>query len=411
MTGSHTNRGVGGDIMRQPVCVGPGVELILTLFGSLCLQAGHAAAGDADLYAPKVWGSFSGGDMNCSSFVFRDWNGNGLYDLGDRPLANVAVEMTSASRSALIRRTNISGFANFAMSVLQRDRDITEPGRYDFRVIPPPGYETTTGNTFQNTQIRLLPGAPGDMIAQQTLDPVGLAPTLSIRGSMSGASEPDGRIEVTASGPDGRKHQVPLDERGGFEIPASRGTWLIEAVDTKTGMSTETSVAVDRSPVILSAIDPERRNRLVPPDVQIVDFDDLVESDAVLKLPSGHAGVNWHNWVVTHNRFYDGEGYVNGTLSGAFVAYNGSGHPAVIESAEPFDFVGGHFASAWAGAEGEMLHIKGWRGDAVVYEDRLALSAMTPVYFAAAYTGLTRLEFSTHNFWQFVSDDIILGAR
>ena len=397
--------------MKQPIRVGSGVKLILTLFGIACSQVGYTRAGDADFYPPKVWGSFSGGDMNSSSFVFRDWNSNGRYDLGDRPLANVAVDMSSASRPSLMRRTNISGFANFTMSVLQRDRDITEPGRYDFRVIPPPGYEITTDNAVQSSEMRLLAGAPGDMVAQQTLEPVGLAPVLNISGELRGSFEPNGRIEVAATGPDLRKQQVPVDERGGFEIPASRGIWLIETHDRETGTRTTTSVDVDRSPVILSAIDPSRQNEAALPNPEVVDFDDLVESDAVLKLPSGYAGVNWRNWVVTHNRFYAGEGYVNGTLSGAYIAYNGSGHPAVIESAEPFDFIGGHFASAWATAEGEMLHVKGWRGDTVFYEDRFALSAMTPIYFAAAYTGLTRLEFRTEHFWQFVSDDIVLRAH
>jgi hypothetical protein len=112
--------------------------------------------------------------------------------------------------------------------------------------------------------------------------------------------------------------------------------------------------------------------------------------------------------VVTHQKFYDGEGYVNTTVSGEFVAYNSSGHPVSISGKRPFDFIGGFFGSAWLRAEGQTLRIKGWRGAELVHDETIELSALGPVYFAADFNNITRLDFSTDRYWQFVCDDLEL---
>jgi hypothetical protein len=382
--------------------------LVAAICGSEFFQTALAGADDAGFYPTKVWGELSGGEMNTSSFVFRDCNGNGLYDVGDRPMANVAVVMSSASQPPRTQRTNISGFANFTMSAVQRERDIVEPGRYDFRVVPPPDWTITTDNVVQTSEFQRLPGAPGDMVSVNAPKPVGLAPSLYIRGTIDA---PNGKVEVMAAGPDGHEMSVPVDGQGSFRIPASQGRWVIEVLDRQTQAKTERTVDVGRVPVVLSKIRPGDDDEKGSSSIRLVNFDTLMIGEAVQKIPSGFARVNWHNWVDTHNRFYDGEGYINGTMSGEYVAYNGSGHPAAIDSAEPFDFVGGFFSVAWSEVEGETLHIKAWRGELLLHEDQLALSAMGPVYFDAGYTGLTRLELRTEHFWQFVSDDLRLGLR
>jgi hypothetical protein len=384
--------------------------LVAAIWGSTFVAA--ARAGDVpDFYPAKVWGESSGGDMNISSFVFSDRNGNGLYDVGDHPMANVAVVMSFASQPQRTQRTNISGFANFTMSALQNDRDIVEPGRYDFHVMPPPGWTITTDNTVQTSEFERLPGAPGDMVSVNTPEPVGLAPDLYIRGTIGASPVPNGKVEVIAAGPDGHKNSVPVDEQGSFRIPASQGRWVIEVLERQTQAKTERTVDVDRFPVVLPEIRPGDHDENGSASTRVVNFDTLMTGEAVQKIPSGYERVNWHNWVNTHNRFYNGEGYINGTMSGEYVAYNGSGHPAAIDSAEPFDFVGGFFSVAWSAVEGETLHVKAWRGETLVHEDQLALSAMGPVYFDAGYTGLTRLELRTEHFWQFVADDLRLGLR
>jgi hypothetical protein len=159
------------------------------------------------------------------------------------------------------------------------------------------------------------------------------------------------------------------------------------------------------APVTLSAITPGRDE---PPPLgaaRTVGFDDLV-STAVMEVPNGYGGLCWRNWVATHQRNYNGEGYVNGAMSGEFVGYNSSGHPATIWCDRPFDFVGGYLSAAWLTVEGEIVRIRAWRGDDLVYRDALPLSAMGPVYFAADYRSVTRIEFATDHYWQVVVDDL-----
>ena len=108
-------------------------------------------------------------------------------------------------------------------------------------------------------------------------------------------------------------------------------------------------------------------------------------------------------------KFYDPEGYRNGVVSGEFLAYNGSGHPAAISSEKPFDFIGGYFAISTLDAQGETLTITGWRGTEQVYQEQMTLSALGPTYLAAQFEAVTRVEFRTAHYWQFTADDLLFA--
>lgn len=140
-----------------------------------------------------------------------------------------------------------------------------------------------------------------------------------------------------------------------------------------------------------------------------IGFDDVIQSIAVKKLQNGYNGLNWENWVVTHQRFYKGEGYINGTVSGEFVAYNGSGHPMSVSRDRPFDFIGGYLTSAWRDAEGETVQVTAWRGDEIAYQDEVKLSRFGPVYFKANYDRVTKVELKAAHFWQVVADDLLFN--
>ncbi len=130
-----------------------------------------------------------------------------------------------------------------------------------------------------------------------------------------------------------------------------------------------------------------------------------MDTSAVFEVPSGYGGLNWYNFVAMHERFTGGPGYINTTVSGEFIAYNSSGHPAIVSSDKPFDFVGAYFGVGWNDAEGETLLVKAWSGEQAAYEDRLVLSATGPVYFAADYRRVTRIEIRTEHYWQAAIDD------
>jgi len=338
--------------------------------------------------------------MNASCFAFRDINRNGVYDQGDRPMANVAFVGRNDRGWSHLMRSNPSGFANYRMSLTNRECEIVEPGLYTFELIVPPGWSVTTGNAFQGRRFRGLIGAPGDLVMESLPRPIGLAPDLAIQGRV----EDLGPLTVVIQGPEGQEAAAELEGPGAFSVPVTPGAWRIAV--SGSGNTFQRTIEVGlAAPVALSAI---RLGREDPPPAgpdRTLGFDDLV-STGVLELPNGYGGLNWFNWIATHQMNYQGEGYINGCMSGEFVAYNSSGHPAVISSDQPFDFVGGHLTGAWLTVEGEIVRAKGWRRDELVYEDALPLSAMGPVYFAADYRGVTRVEFATDHYWQVVVDDM-----
>lgn len=164
-------------------------------------------------------------------------------------------------------------------------------------------------------------------------------------------------------------------------------------------------VVAGTAPVVLSAFSGKDGPAGEPlPIEHVVGFDDLMTTPGVFEVPSGYGGLDWYNLVAMHQRFTAGPGYINTTMSGEFIAYNSSGHPAQVFSDKPFDFTGAYFGAGWDDAEGETLILKAWRGDEPVYEDQLALSANGQVYFAADYRRITRLEIRTQHYWQAAID-------
>lgn len=366
-------------------CIG-----VAALFGSSWASA-------QDPYAVRtVWDQYTQSDLNISVFVFRDANRNGVYDLPDRPMSGIQVDSSGVGQPGLAT-SNSSGFANFVMSGTERSADIQFEGQYQFDVAVPPHWTLTTGNQHQSTHFSLFPGSPADMVAQPAPSIVGLTPDLSINLDLPPSPEP---VALTARFV-GAVKQTLSTTAGSFSFPAQPGNWEISS----PLMPAPRQIAVGQTPVRLTRawlLDAAPDDHL--PATQ-ASFDNL-QSEGVLKIPSGYVGLNWSNFVMAHRKFYDPEGYRNGTMSGEFLAYNGSGHPAAISRDEPFDFLGGYFAASTLRAEGETLIITGWQRDQQVYSESLPLSALGPIYLAADFRGVTRLEFHTAHFWQFTADDL-----
>jgi hypothetical protein len=350
------------------------------------------------------WDELSGGgaNINISVFAFRDLNRNGEYDLEDGPLAGVAFELLGPDNKRDVQRSNINGFCNFQMSV------DTKEGNYAYRALTPPGWKLTTHNEVQRTSFQIKPGSVGDMISTTPADPVGFAQSLTIAGRVDVPST--GTMKVVATSPSGTTVDVSLDKEGTFLMPAERGTWLIEAINP-SGAIAKRAVNVDKAPVVLSQTTFGQPDLGVAPRTLTLGFDDLITPNSIVELPGGYGGLEWRNWVVTHKEAYGGPGYVNNTMSGEYVVYNSSGHPTKVFAEKQFDFLGGYFSIAWEDAEGETLRIEGWRGDELVYQDEIELSALGPVYFDANYANVTVVKFSTRHYWQFVGDDLTFGFR
>ena len=377
----------------------------------------NASLGLSDEYYPArtVWDRFIGSQLNISTFAFRDTNRNGVYDMTDHPMAGVVFEVAGGGRT-ISRRTNNSGFGNFPMSVLDRDKDIVNRGEYTFLAMIPNGWHLTTDNASQRTAFDIMPGAPSDMVSSNPYEPVGLAQELTITGRVSNSTEaalvrlpaPQGtnRIRVRAISAEGEQQEVAVDQTGSFSFAVTSGDWTVVAANGVGDVLAKRQVEISVAPVLLTILAREGAQPEITRRSTLVGFDDLV-TIGIKEIPFGYHGLSWHNWVATHHKFYDGEGYVNTTMSGEFVAYNSSGHPVKISRDRPFDFVGGYFGSAWLSqAEGETLRVTGWRDDTLAYDENITLSALGPIYFSANFRNITRLEFATHHYWQFVCDDL-----
>jgi hypothetical protein len=348
-----------------------------------------------DRYKPRGFDDYTNSSLNISVFVFRDLNRNRMFDVGDRPMNGVIVDATGNGRT-LTRRSNMSGFTNFEMSASDAGKDITFSGDYEFRLAVPPGWHVTTDNAVQHAFFRLLPGSPADIVAEPPPLPVGLAPELTISGRVDPAVT---QIEVRS--PDDEASTIPT-EAGRYTLPAWAGVWRI---------ASGRLVEVVNAPVVLSMAGAGGMAADAPSGRDItVGFDDL-EKGGVAKIPSGYGELNWNNFVMAHMKFYGSQGYRNNIISGEFVAYNGSGHPASISSAKPFDFIGGYLGASNFQAEGETLHIKAWRGDKLAYEENLSLSALGPIYFVADFQDIDRIDFSTEHYWQVTFEDLAFRLR
>jgi hypothetical protein len=373
--------------------------------------------GFSDEYYPArtVWDRFIGGELNVSTFAFRDINRNGVYDMADHPMAGVLFEVAGGGRT-ITRRTNNSGFGNFPMSVQDREKDIVNRGEYTFLAMIPSGWLLTTDNASQRSIFDIMPGAPADMVSSIPPQPVGLAQELTITGRVSKSPEAalarppalgddSDRIRVRAISAEGKQQEVAVDQTGSFSFAVTPGDWTVVAENSVGDVLGHRQVEISVAPVLLATLLPNEAQPEVTPRT-LIGFDDLVTM-GIKEIPFGYHGLNWHNWVVTHHKFYNGEGYVNTTMSGEFVAYNSSGHQVKISRERPFDFIGGYFGSAWLRqAEGETLRVKGWHDDVLAYDESIKLSALGPIYFSANFRNVTRLEFATRHYWQFVCDDL-----
>jgi hypothetical protein len=369
------------------------LDLAVTSTAVLCLAATMASA--QDLYAPRTdWTSLTGGDLNISGFVFRDANRNGVYDEDDPTMEGIATQMTSPQGNSLIRWTNSNGFANFSMSARNSAADVSSPGLYDFEVIVPGGWELTTGNARQTKRFDLAPGAVADMVADPPFFPVGIAPTLSISGPVPEAARDE---VVSVRSPSGEWLRIGAEGTMQFRLPAQPGEWQIAFGDGEDRLVR--SVEVEEFPVQLSTAGGASGD---PTGTEVVvDYEDVTEKP-IREMPSGVGGLNWWNMVALQVA----PSYNNSAVSGRYVGYNSSGHPARIWLDKPFSFVGGHFGVAWQRAHGETLHLRGYRRGELVYEDQITLSYLGPVWFQADYDNIDRLDLATEHYWQFVSDDL-----
>lgn len=361
-------------------------------------RADSDPAGD---YAVRSDWTGSRGNLNYSSFVYFDVDRDGRYSLGDRPMGGIQVRLRKDGAVVAAARSNANGFANFSTSTRRKKAPIHLPGDYAFEVSVPEGWTATSGNARQVREFKLIPGSISGIGADEMVQPVGLAPDRVVSGRLAAgvrlavAARHGAAVVDTAeiTDPSGFRYRVP-DGADTVDLTGAGRTWRLDAL---------------AYPVDVGILDPSRppldpgRNR------RTIGFDD-VNTRSLRKIPSGYAGLNWFNFnAMTRDFTGSTEGYVNGNTSGDWIAYTSSGHPAEVYADEPFDFIGVHLSAAWLYSEGETGTIETWRGDTLVAEDTVVLSALTPVFYVPMLSDVTRIRFSSAHWWQMVLDDLVIA--
>ena len=205
---------------------------------------------------------------------------------------------------------------------------------------------------------------------------------------------------------------MAVAEDGGFHLLATPGLWRLEW-HLDDGTVRTRSVTVEQVPVVVSgAFDgapgaPTASGR----EPRVADFDALTTSDTVIEIPEGYAGLRWTNWVAIHQKRTGAPGFLNTTTSGEYVAYNSSGHPATVHADQPFDLEGAHLGIGHEGGQAHEVVVRAWRGDQLVHVDRVRAGIGGPVWFAAGYRAVTRVEFASSAYWQVVVDDLAYRPR
>lgn len=349
----------------------------------------------AFFFLPEVVAATS---MNISQFVFRDVNRNGVYDRGEQPFAGVTIRLEQEGRTPIDRESNLSGFANFPMSSDDEGKDITAEGAVRFVVEVPDGMKITTGNPVQSAAILSTLAAPGGFAMYPPNPFVGLAPDLTISSNATGLVGMDCRR--------GGKVVAAVMRGKNLVCTVEGGSWTVHwKMSNGTVMSR--GIAVDHWPIHVA---PGNRPEADVSAGSVVNFtfDDYLRSQNILELPSSD-GFEFHNFIVTHHKYYGGWGYVNGTVSGEFAVYTSSGHPATISSPSPFGFVRAFVSVAWPDAMQAPVRFTAFRKGKIVASETLMASNLAPILFAADWYNIDEVVVSHDTFWQVVIDDMVLA--
>ena len=342
----------------------------------------------------------SAGSLNYSSFIYLDVDRDGRYGVGDRPMGGIMVRLSGSQGHLLSSRTNGNGFANFTMSTRSRKAQIRSAGNYTFAVSIPPGWISTSGGEVQAVPFDLIEGSPAGIGSAEMVKPVGIAPVRFVRGQTAAEAA---SLSFTRRGERLLQESLKPNIRFQINVPDDADAILVD------GPGSGKSLTLSTYPTDLGILAPQRAAIGADAPLETIDFNDVTPR-GLRKIPSGYAGLNWFNLNTISRDFQGGsEGYVNGNTSGDHLCYTSSGHPAELWSDKPFSFHSVMLSSAWLRSEGEICIVETWQADRLVARDEIAVSALTPVHYAPMLRGITRIRFSSKQYWQIAIDDLVIA--
>lgn len=110
----------------------------------------------------------------------------------------------------------------------------------------------------------------------------------------------------------------------------------------------------------------------------------------------GYGGFDWSNFSFTNaNVNYTDAGYLNGLVSGDYVAFNGAGNSASMRVANPtvFDFNGAYFTAAWN--NGLTIRVSGYLNGGLVGSDSIVVDTTGPTWWQVDLLGIDELVFDS----------------
>lgn len=367
--------------------------LLMAFFGGPALSQS-----DDFFYPTRTDWTKSTGKTNFSIFVFNDLNANGEYDLGDRAISNIATGLAQNGTPLSLSRSNINGFANYAASISHENAPLHSAGSYDFEVFAPPGWRITTQNKVQTRELFPVEGSNAGLGMAEMLHPVGLARIRFIRGTYS--LPQSGELTLLQNG--AVIAQATLAPGEEFIWPVAEGRYALVSGEARR------EVVVGAYPVDIGSFTAAGNTM---PQPRLIDFENMAPS-GLQKAPNGYGGLDWFNLnIMASFELDNGVGYINGATSGQNILYTSSGLPAWIGADTPFDFVGVNLTLGWPQAEGEEALFRFYRGDDLVLQDHIGLSAYGPITYQPNISGVTRIDISTQHNWQLVLDDVRIHTQ
>lgn len=107
----------------------------------------------------------------------------------------------------------------------------------------------------------------------------------------------------------------------------------------------------------------------------------------------GYGGLDWDKFAAFKPNASSGPGYVSGTMSGSFVAYNHGGAAATISSAGSFSLVSAYLTAGWR--NGLQLTVTGYLGEALVNSATYTLGTSSASFINFGLGNVDRVVFAS----------------
>ena len=126
----------------------------------------------------------------------------------------------------------------------------------------------------------------------------------------------------------------------------------------------------------------------------VLTFDDNTSN--IGPIADSYEGLNWSEFSYTNSSLtpaYEDSGYVNGVVSGNYVAFNRYGETATINSSSDFDFSSAYLTAAWN--NGLSITVEGLNDGTSIYSETVVVDTTGSTLFDFNYLDVDELRFTS----------------